>query len=197
MFLTFKPVHKGGRHMKVASVQSPVRQWTSLEKERRVGKPPTPQECNDVGEAARRQQEWTGQVETLTDRKRGGGCEGRTETSSVHLCCSASIPWRSLEAELLCCLISLGNSDASPQRRVTSGAVDPPLQQLKVRPPNRSQTWEGEPGFVVVCVVMAVVISDPSTGKYASRADNGNEANWCWSRLNLSFLTLQNYIRLL
>lgn len=126
MFLTFEPVHEGGRHMKVASVQSPVRQWTSLEKERRVGKPPTPQECNDVGEAARRQQEWTGQVETLTDRKRGGGCEGRTETSSVHLCCSASIPWRSLEAELLCCLISLGNSDASPQRRVTSGAVDPP-----------------------------------------------------------------------
>lgn len=53
----------------------------------------------------------------------------------------------------------------------TSGAVHPPLQQLKVRPPHRSQTSEGEPGFVVERVVMALVISDPSTGKSASRAD--------------------------
>lgn len=56
------------------------------------------------------------------------------------------------------------------QRRLATETLAPlapwnPLQQLKVRPPNWSQTSEGEPGFVVVCVVMAVVISDPSTGK--------------------------------
>lgn len=54
------------------------------------------------------------------------------------------------------------------QRRLATETLapwTPPLQQLKVRPPNRSQTSEGEPGFVVVRVVMAAVISDSGSGK--------------------------------
>lgn len=132
MFLSFEPVHEGGRHMKVASVQSPERQWMSLERERRVGKPPSPQECNDVGEAARRQQEWTGQVETLTDRKRGGGCEGRTETSSVHLCCSLHQSHDAASRQS-CSVVLFHWATATPRHRDagTSGAVDPPCSSWR------------------------------------------------------------------
>lgn len=161
--------------MKAASVQSPVRQCTSLEKERRVGKPPTPQECNDVGEAARRQQEWTGQVETLQTEKEE---EGVRVGLKHHQSTSAALHQSHDAASRQSCSVVLFHwATATPRHRVTSGTVDPPPAAAEGKA--SKSVSEGEPGFVVVCVDMAVVISDPSTGKYASRADNGNEANRC------------------
>lgn len=123
-FRLSRPVHEGGRHMKAASVQSPVRQCTSLEKERRVGKPPTPQECNDVGEAARRQQEWTGQVETLQTEKEE---EGVRVGLKHHQSTSAALHQSHDAASRQSCSVVLFHwATATPRHRVTSGTVDPP-----------------------------------------------------------------------
>lgn len=88
-------------------------------------------------------------VQTLTVRKRGGGCWGRTETSSVHLCCFLHQSHDAASLEGCSVVFSPGNSDASPHWDAGTFQTVDPTQQLKVRPHTRrqrSQTLRNE-GF--------------------------------------------------